>query len=81
MNAQHQLVISCPQFNIPMDWIPAIPAGMTAFPACPDLCMTTRVGAWEPQRLYDLVVYGHDDIRRFDYRVGCSAYGQPESFC
>ena len=96
------LVISSPQFHIPVDWFPAIPAGiqrsrmanwgamkkisatattklrvaksiesgtcvigklpsmaldsgipagMTAFPACPDLCITMRAGAWERANL------------------------------
>jgi len=38
------LVISSPQFNLPVYWIPAIPAGMT-YPQ--HLCITARSGVWE----------------------------------
>ena len=36
------LLIFSPQFHIPVDWIPAIPAGMTGFH---HLCITMRVPA------------------------------------
>ena len=42
------LVIPSPQFHIPVDWIPAIPAGMTGLQ---HLCITMRSGAWESTQI------------------------------
>ena len=45
--------------SIPAIWIPAIPAGMTAFPAFPDLFMTIRAGAWEQAEVFSVVYLFH----------------------
>ena len=48
------LVICSPHFHIPVDWIPAIPAGMTGLQ---HLCITASAPAWECRRRRSCAAY------------------------